>query len=281
MRLLLVMAFTLFMTPLWADTQVETQIHDIDMGQANEEPLIFFSTGQVVSFPTGDAKNFFLLREAIQKKYWFRITINDEREIINITKIAPPVELHPPIKNLIRTGPFTPSILKNMDQARAFFNEARNNARQESQCYNRAHIWSYEWRIKNNLYSSKAWLFFTRKFIRKYKFEWWFHVAPMIHVVTDGEVKERIMDIKYAKGPTKLKDWTDIFLRDNADCPVVEKYSDQANFPESGSCFVMKSSMYYYQPVDLEKKEITGEEKSRWLRSEVEHAYLDAFEYNL
>lgn len=281
MRLLLVIVFTFFMTPLLADTQIETQIHDIDMGQVNEEPLIFLSTGQVVSFPTGDSKSFSLLREAIQNKNWFIITINEEREIIRITKIDPPLESTQPEKNLLRTESFKPSILKKMDQARTFFYEARNNARQESQCYNRAHVWSYEWRIKNNLYSSKAWLFFTRKFIRKYKFEWWFHVAPMIHVVTDGEVKERIMDIKYAKGPIKLKNWTNIFLRDNADCPVVEKYSDQANFPESGSCFVMKSSMYYYQPVDLEKKEMTGEEKSRWFRPEVENAYLDAFEHVL
>lgn len=281
MRLLLVIVITFLLTPLWANTQIETQIHDIDMGQANEEPLIFFSTGQVVSFPTGDKKSFSLLREAIQNKSWFRIIINDEREIIRMTKISPPIASIPLEKNLLSTEPFKPSILMSMDQARAFFYEARNNARQESQCYNRAHVWSYEWRIKNNLYSSKAWLFFTRKFIRKYKFEWWFHVAPMIHVVTDGQVKERIMDIKYAKGPLKLKNWTDIFLRDNADCPVVEKYSDQANFPESGSCFVMKSSMYYYQPVDLEKKEMIGEEKSRWHRPEVEHAYLDAFEHGL
>lgn len=123
--------------------------------------------------------------------------------------------------------------------------------------------------------------FFTRKYIRKYKFEWWFHVAPMVHVVHDGEVKERIMDIKYSKGPLKLKQWTDIFMRDSAHCRVVDKYTDQANFPESGSCFVMKSSMYYYQPIDLELLEVQGQEKMRWLEPEVRHAYMDAFQVTL
>ena len=106
-------------------------------------------------------------------------------------------------------------------------------------------------------------------------------MAPMVHVVVNNEVKERVMDIKYAKGPLKLKQWTDIFMRDNADCPVVEKYSDHANYPESGSCFLMKSSMYYYQPVDLEQLELTGIGKSRWLAPEVKHAYLEAFDITL
>src|SRR5690606_5817297 len=132
-----------------------------------------------------------------------------------------------------------------------------------------------------NLYSSKAWLFFTKKYIRKYKFEWWFHVAPMVHVVIDGEVKERVMDIKYARGPIKLKTWTDIFMRDRSDCPVVQKYSDHANYPESGTCFTMKSSMYYYQPIDLEKLERHQIEKNSWNAAEVQQAFMDALDVAL
>ena len=86
--------------------------------------------------------------------------------------------------------------------------------------------------------------------------------------------------MKYARGPLKLKQWTDIFMRDNADCPVVQKYSDHANYPESGSCFVMKSSMYYYQPVDLEEEELSGTVRNRWVPAEVSHAYQEAFSPN-
>lgn len=281
MRLLLVIVISLLMNPLWADTQVSTQIHDIDMGSVTEEPLIFLTTGQVVTLEKWDKSRLDSLREGMKKRSWFKITLNDNKQITQLEIIDAPFSRPQMLKRISNSPNFTPSILKNLDQARSFFNEARSDARQVSECYNRAHVWTYEWRVNHQLYSSKVWLFFTRRFIRKYKFDWWFHVAPMVHVIVNGEVKERILDIKYAKGPTKLKTWTDIFLRDRADCPVVKKYSDQANHPESGSCFVMKSSMYYYQPVDLEQLELTGIERYLWTEAEVRNAYLDAFEIEL
>ena len=283
MRFIFFIIFFLSALPLMANTEVSTQIYDVDMGSTSEEPLIFLKSGQVVTYPYGNKALYDSLLRAIAKKQWFKFVLNDEREIISMTEIESPVAPAPEknFKSFEQDEPFVPSILRDMDQARSFFYQARTDAKAVSQCFNRAHIWSYEWRIKNNLYSSKAWVFFTRKFIRKYKFEWWFHVAPMVHVAIDGEVKERVMDIKYSKGPLKLKQWTNIFMRDSSDCPVVEKYSDQADFPESGSCFVMKSSMYYYQPIDLELQEVEKTEKKKWLAPEVKHAYLEAFDVTL
>lgn len=274
-------AMMLFSFSVFAQTEIKTQIHDIDMGGPGDEPLIYLSTGQVVSYPAAIKSQMDVLKEAVTSKKWFLITINKEREITSFELTQPERQISfAPMSYKSRSmlnEEFQPSILKNLDAARSFFYDARTDANIDSQCYNRAHIWTYEWRTKRNLYSSKAWVFFTRRFIRKYKFEWWFHVAPMVHVVIDNKVKERVMDIKYAKGPLKLKQWTDIFMRDNADCPVVDKYTDHANFPESGSCFVMKSSMYYYQPVDLEQLEMTGTPKMMWLEGEVKHAYMEAF----
>lgn len=277
-----VVFFIIFSLSAYADTEIKTQIHDIDVGMGNDVPLIFLTSGQVVSFPVGKKTDLDLLREGLQKRTWFLFTINEDREIVSMKEVSsPPLAGGMAEKLMSFTEPYTPSILRNFEEAKTIFSESRANAVKESQCFNRAHVWSYEWRTKRNLYTSKAWVFFTRKFIRKYKFEWWFHVAPMVHVVQDGEVKERVMDIKYSKGPLKLKQWTDIFMRDSAHCRVVEKYSDQANYPESGSCFVMKSSMYYYQPIDLELLEVTGQEKTRWLEPEVRHAYMDAFQITL
>lgn len=274
--LLLIISF-----PIMANTQLSTQIHDIDMGvQGNEEPLIFLTSGDVVRFKTWDKNILLQVREAIKKKTWFLITLNEKREILTLEEIPAPTTTSEVKMLPFADAPYQPSYLKSMDQARAFFYEARTNPK-ESQCFNRAHVWAYDWRIKHQLYSSKAWLFFTRKYIRKYKFQWWFHVSPMVHVNINGDVKERIMDVKYARGPIKLKTWTDIFMRDYADCPVVEKYSDHANFPESGTCFVMKSSMYYYQPVDLEQRDLTGIEKSSWIEPEVKQAFSEAMDITL
>ena len=280
MRFLLLLLFIVSF-PLMANTQLSTQIHDIDMGaQGNEEPLIFLTSGDVVRFKHFDKNVMLQLRDGIKKKTWFLITLNEKREILKLEEIAPPLPASTEKMLHFLDAPYRPSYLKSLDQARAMFFEARTNQK-ESQCFNRAHVWAYDWRIKHQLYSSKVWLFFTRKYIRKFKFQWWFHVSPMVHVNINGEMKERIMDVKYARGPIKLKTWTDIFMRDYADCPVVEKYTDHANYPESGTCFVMKSSMYYYQPVDLEQRDLTGIEKSHWMEPEVKQAFLEAMDITL
>lgn len=277
MRWFFIVMFGLFNFSLFAKTELTTQIHDIDFGQPDEIPMIYLSTGQVVTLQN---KKFMLerLKMAIRSRSWFKIILNVKNQIIEIKEIIRLENKTDHHKSLYTSEPYNPSILKSISDAKVFFQDARTNAKQESQCFNRAHIWTYEWRVKKDLYSSKTWIFFTRQFIRKHKFEWWFHVAPMVHVIIDEEVKERIMDIKYSNHPLKLKQWTNIFMRDNFDCPVIDKYSDYTNFPETGSCFVMKSSMYYYQPVDLERLETAGEVKTRWNASEVTQAFLEAYD---
>lgn len=276
----IVFAVMLFSFSLFAQTEIKTQIHDIDWGGEGESPLIYLTTGQVVSYPKAQKSQLTKLYEGVISKDWFLLKLNSKREIISFEESVTQFHISLKSKNkshLYMEQKFIPSILSTMEMAQTFFKDARTDAKVESQCYNRAHVWAYEWRTKKNLYSSKAWIFFTRRYIRKHKFEWWFHVAPMVHVVIDGKVKERVMDIKYAKSPLRINQWSDIFIRDNTKCPVVEKYTDYANYPESGSCFLMKSSMYYYQPVDLENWELAKEMKSLWIQSEVKHAYEEAF----
>lgn len=281
MRLLLAL-LSLLITFRVAAHEVTSRIHEIDYSQ-NDETLIFLTSGKVLRLKATDQDLLPELTLHLEKKHTLWIQYSDER-FLQYMKVIPstqkPIPYNKSMKLFVKQTNYRPSILANLDQARSFFYDAQSNHK-ESQCYNRAHAWAYDWRVKRNLYSSKVWLFFTKRYIRKYKFEWWFHVAPMVQVIINNEVKERMMDIKYARGPIKLKTWTDIFMRDSADCPVVEKYSDQADYPESGTCFLMKSSMYYYQPLDLEQREVMGIEKSTWFEPEVRTAFLDAFDVQL
>ena len=170
---------------------------------------------------------------------------------------------------------YFPTILPSTQRANELFNELEHQMN-NSECFNRAHMWNYSWRIKHQLYTSKAWIFFTRKYIRKYDFQWWFHVAPLVHVALDDVVTERIADKKYSKRTQTMKEWTDIFMRNNVECPLIDLYSEYANYPETGWCYVMKTSMYYYQPVDLETYERDGIPKNTWNYLEVKQAYKDA-----
>ncbi len=272
--LLLVLA-TVF--PLPGHSDVVTRIHDIDPGSLGEGALIFLATGQVVSYPQATNRQLNELRLGMQSHRWYRIKLSPRHEIL-AAKVASAPRFSTSLLGLQREAPeaYHPSVLPALEAARTQFAEARRDFTADSQCYDRAHTWAYDWR-RRQLYTSKTWLFFTRRYIRKHKFDWWFHVAPSVHVVIDGKVRERVMDIKYTQGPLPLKEWTDVFIRDNAHCPVVETYREHADFPESGSCFVMKSSMYYYRPLDLELLDLTGIPRDRWEPSEVQHALHEAF----
>jgi hypothetical protein len=229
-----------------------SNIHSVDFGNDNEPVLIFLKDGRVIKKEKEEAKKDPIINQLISNK---------EDSQYN--------------KSFIRNDYFK-TVLTNISEAEELFNKGRRDYVEDSQCYQRAQVWSYEWR-KMNIYTSKTWIFFTRKYIRKYNFEWWFHVAPSVHVSTEEGIKERVLDLKYARSPLKLKDWTDIFIRDSTNCPVVDNYTDQADYPESSSCFVMKSSMYYYQPYELELEEINGIEKTVWIKDEVKRSYLQAF----
>lgn len=266
---------------LFANSSLVVQVKQIDFGVTpNEKHLVFLSNGQIVK--PSDYDQVERLKRAMFSEEWVGLVINSGREIIRIEHSQNPLPQSLVNPKLLddNDDEYNPSILKSLDQARDFFNDAKIN-KKESQCYNRAHVWAYDWRIKYNLYSTKVWIYFTRKYIREFDFEWWFHVAPMVHVITDNEVKERVMDIKYAKGPLSIKQWSNIFIRNFTDCPVVTNYTDQANYPESSYCYLMKSSMYYYQPVDLEMLELKGNQKNRWIEGEVRHAFEEAFEIKL
>jgi hypothetical protein len=278
---LLFWALMLMTFRTYAQSTFVSRIHHLDFGDnVSEDIYIYLSNGQIAKLPPHELAIMEELNQGIQHKTWYEISLNENREIITAKVIAAPIA-DPSIKfQKNRSETYIPSVIAKMDTARKYLYESMPSPK-DSQCFNRAHVWSHEWRIKHNLYSNKAWLFFTRKYIRKFAFEWWFHVAPYVHVVEDGKVRERIMDVKYARGPIKFKQWTDIFIRDNAQCPVVDKYSDHANFPYWGSCFVMKSSMYYYQPVDLEWLEAFGMARSTWIPTEVVEAYAEGFDIDL
>ncbi|MBA2405343.1 MAG: hypothetical protein H0V66_11275 [Bdellovibrionales bacterium] len=264
---------------VFADVQLRTKVYDIDHGHDGEETLILLTSGHVARLkPTKNKtqNNFEQIKKAQQ---WLDVTLNAKNEIERFTVTAAASDLSGKA-NLVQPLPnedYVPTVIPSMEEARAIFRQARY-VNKDSQCFNRAHIWSYEWFVNNNVNSNKTWIFFTRRYIRKFKFEWWFHVAPSVRVMEDGIVKEKVMDVKYSRGPLNLKNWTDIFMRDDAVCPRVETYSDYANYPESGTCFYMRSSMYYYQPVDIESQETWGTMKPNWYDTEVKAAYLEAFD---
>ena len=163
----------------------------------------------------------------------------------------------------------------NMNDANKLFRSQRTRTRRRSQCYNRAHVWTYELK-KRGVNSGKVWLFFTKRYIKDYKYKWWFHVAP--YVTVKGEEEETVMDREFTRKPETLTKWKNIFMKNNAPCPTVDYYTDYRDNFWDGSkyCYFIKSSMYYWQPFDIENLEKGEPQRTDWKRSLLEQAYKNA-----
>ena len=261
-----------------ASILVKSQIHSMDEGKKDEETLVFLSTGHVIRIKKSEPIKQREFARAKSLKQWIHFQLGENHQIESYMINSSSTKGNK--KNAhqkIQEETYSPTVIENIELVTNYFQESKY-VDKESQCYNRAHIWAYEWFTKNSINSMKTWLFFTRRYIRKFKFDWWFHVSPSVRVMQNGVQKEMVMDIKYARGPLDLKQWTNIFMRDDANCPLVKTYSDYANYPESGSCFTMRTSMFYYQPIDIETKETWGTIKANWYDEEIKQAYLEAFD---
>lgn len=270
--------------PLWGETQLTTQLHEVDYGnEPGDEILVLLTSGHVAKVPQKDKAILIRINAAKAKDKWFTITLDDQRYITGLESALPP---HPgAVENLFKRldqtdDTYVPTTVESMERAQKYHREGRRNPK-ESQCFNRAIVWGHEWWKKHSLKSMKILIFFTRNYIRRYDFEWWFHISPYIHVMENGKVVERVMDLKYTSRPLEFRKWTDIFMKNNAECPVITKYSEYADYPYSGECFIIRTNMYTYQPADLQMLEAWGYKKDRFNMDEVKGAYLEAFDVQL
>lgn len=258
----------------------ESSVNAIDRApNSSSYHLILLNDGHVlkVKGEDGDLLSEISDQKSLNKKV-FEFEYDDDRFIskIHLTNETDTSENPEKIIN----AEYIPTTVASVDVLRKYFKEAPYNPK-ESQCFNRAMVWSYGWWRKHSMKSMKLFIYFTRDYIRRYNFEWWFHVAPYAHVMEDGKVVERVLDVKYSSGPLSFKKWSDIFMRNDADCRVITKYSEYADFPYSGSCFYQRAHMYTYQPADLQMNEAWGYSKDNFNMTEVRGAYKEAFDIDL
>jgi hypothetical protein len=278
-----VLAFWLVSLPLLAATQVSTTIYDIDHGlKAGEDILVLLNSGQVAKLPAGKSQLLTDVTSAKSAKGFYKFTLDEDRYIVGIeaTEAHAGLDLQKHLKTISKEKSlqtYVPTTITSMDVAKKYFREARYNPK-DSQCFNRAMVWSYEWWRNHSLRSQKLLIYFTRTYIRRYNFEWWFHIAPYVHVMENGTVVERAMDVKYSRGPSEFRRWTNLFMRNDAECRVITKFSDYADYPYTGECYIQRTNMYTYQPADLQMNEAWGYTKDRFNMTEVRQAYLEAYD---
>lgn len=274
--------FSILSLPLFAATEVTTGIYDIDYGQKDgDEVLVFLNSGQVAKLNQSNADLVSGLKDSKSKGKIYRVSMDDDRYITDIEVVDAPAPKTPPVCNEEKgMMNYVPTTIESMAVAQKYHKEARYNPK-DSQCFNRAMVWTYEWYRKHSLKSNKLLIYFTRTYIRRYNFEWWFHIAPYVHIMHEGKVVERVLDVKYTSKPHEFVKWANIFLHNDAPCPMITKFSDYADHPYSGECFLQRTHMYTYQPADLQMYEAWGYKKETFNMDEVRGAYLEAFDEHI
>ena len=263
-----------------AAVSVNAKIYDIDYGQGDQGSFLLLSSGHVAWLKKSSNKSRTdVFERAKRNREVMNFTLNDSNQLVSAKPVpqmsSPKRRLEPQFSVLEEF--YEPTIVESLEAAKTYFEESRAVGR-TSQCFNRAHVWSFEWFKNHGVLSNKSWVFFTRRYIREYEYNWWFHVAPSIAVQEGDVVREKVMDKEFSSRPLNTKEWTDIFMRDKANCPRVQKYSDYANYPESESCFLVRSSMFFHQPFDLETYDTHGIFKANWVDEDLKQAYLETFD---
>lgn len=264
--------------PVMAATEMTSQVYDVDYGSnPNDVVLIFLSNGRVAKVNPNNKALIEKVTSTKTTKNWLTITVDENRYIKKLGPGIAPLSAPSVNEEKNQMSTYVPTTIASMDIARKYFKEARYNPK-DSQCFNRAHVWVYEWWKKHSLKSNKMIIFFSRTYIRRYNFEWWWHIAPLVHVMHEGKVVERMMDRKYTRGPLEIGKWTNIFMRNDATCQVITKYSDYADNPYLGECYLHRANMYTYQAADLQMLEAWNYTKDKFITEEVRGAYLEAFD---
>ena len=257
---------TLFGTSAFAETIVDN-IHSVIPGESGEEHLVYLENGRVIfidpdQFHQDEFQPGMRAEFSIDKKY-------------RLEEVEPLEEIKSKSQNYLSEilTEESPTILGSYSEAQSIFRKMNRSYYNKSECTDRAHVWSYEeWR-RQGLISRKVFMFFTRTYIRRYNYGWWFHVSPYTLVKNGDKVTEYVMDRRFNSSPRTMKNWSDGFIYSRKECPVTTYHNYRANNNGPEHCYHVKSHMYNRLPLHVEGEERGRAPKTQFSNSEVNFSY--------
>lgn len=266
--------FSMFTVSLFAHAeQLESKIDSIDVAAKKGVPhLIKLENGRVIFVKHNDRQTLNSFKTSLTEKGLLAVEVDEKSNFISAESLddeSEPVtkEVEPSLRVT-----YDPTVVTTAE-ASNIFRRMRRDYQNESQCYNRAHIWTYEEWKKTGLNSSKVFLFFTSRYIRNYRYKWWFHVSPMVSTA-GGDL---VLDRRYTSGPRTKDNWTKNFIYSGRKCPIVNNYYDYRNNQQSEDCYMIPTSMYFWQPRNIQSRDNGGTTPTQYIQSNINHAYWEAF----
>lgn len=248
-------------------------VHSIDYGKADQDHLVRFDNGRVSFLKPIKNKLLTLIELNTSTQRILKVRVDDKNQISDVIVTSDISQIEQEM--MLNPEPFKPAVVKTLNEALKIHNKMRRDFTKNGECFNRAHIWTYEEYNRSKMNLSKIFMFFTTRYIRKYKFHWWFHVTPMVYV---GSLKSpRTLDRRYTTGPRQTKTWSNTFVKSKRTCKIVSKFDDYYLNQQKEDCYHIYSSMYYVIPRDLEKRDLTGIEKSEFIEKDIRRGYRNGF----
>jgi hypothetical protein len=135
-----------------------------------------------------------------------------------------------------RAEGYEPTILASDFAVRQAF-DTMPRLRSDSQCFQRAHIWSFELYRYSRINTMKAFMIFTTRFQEEFckyeswenifghqtrctPYKWWFHVAPFVYTRNGSQIQETVLDPEFLREPKSMRDWSYHFVGLDAEGPA-------------------------------------------------------------
>ena len=259
--------------------ELTTRLVQVGQPQAGEleVPVMAEGEGRVLWVDARDTALLSALTEAVKQDRTVRVDFHEASGTLKGVELLDVVVESVEVANFgYEKENFIPSVL-DFNTAQKIFDAMDGRTKRNSQCFNRAHGWAYDMKTRYNVDSMKIFIFFTSRYIREYRYKWWFHVAPMVLVADNNMSVEHVMDVSFTNGPTQMRNWTDYFMQNNAPCASVNTYTEYRQNQEAQHCYLIRANMFYRSPRDLELLDTQGRQELGWNLDEVAEARRQAF----
>jgi hypothetical protein len=270
MRLLTFFIFILSFEAL-AHEKFITRIHSVSWaGLAEEAHLIKFQNARICFFFHTNKL------EGIAPGELVEVEVTKKHELVFIQKLRDENQLSINSPFIVDID-YIPSIIASLDDAQKMIKQFRKDFLTKSGSHDRAHVWAFEEYKRSHTFSMKAFLLVSDDYIRKHRYKWWFHVAPLVSININNKRTEKILDPFHSSKPLSVAKWSNFLLPKNSPCREINTFSHYSLQTSRRDCYVMKENMYFRGPEDLIKLEFVGITRVNFFKEEIKNSLKMAF----